>query len=173
MLVGGLIGAIASFDTDSHPVALAAGSHYESDKLYLVNTTTIVLTSNTTTVAITIDFDAEQMSYEGYRARSVGSLIGLVMNGYQDGSSYLTTNLNLASNTATGTITVSNEEAFRFYDTNGIYYSSLGHGKIVNNIYTRTQHAGVGASYDLLKYGDFSNITLPIVTLPEVEEPTE
>ena len=176
ILAGGLIGAIADFsatvNAGKHPVygenTLNLSPATTVDHLQILNTNTITITDNTVALNIVIDFAKEHvgigscMGEAGYRARSAGSLIGLVMNGLDtntDGNADELTKLDLSSNTITGSIIATDDTkiTFTFHTKDNNSLSSMGYGKINNELDTP---ACVGSSYDLVSNEGYDGETL-------------
>lgn len=184
ILAGGLVGAIASFGKDiplgGHPTygentqeVLETATY---DAVTCLDTANIIIKDNTeVSVNITIDFAKEVtgaastcMDEEGYRARSAGSLIGLVMNGVDTNSDSIidqTTQLDLSTNVVTGTVSA-DKYTFSFHTISDpvVGLSSMGYGNVNND--TETPEC-VGASFDLVAEKQYEAITFPT---PAVEE---
>ncbi len=177
LIAGGLVGAIASFN-----VTIPAGKHpveddssVTVDHVQCINTETIFITNNIADVDVAIDFAVARssddsstcMKEEGYRARSAGSLIGLVMNGadLDNNGEYEThTALDLSTNTVTGTLSA-DYYTFTFVTKTDRYpLSSMGYGKTTEE---NTEAKCVGSSYDLVNKATYTSITFPA---PKAEE---
>lgn len=182
LMAGGFIGAIAGFgpsiEAGEHPVY---GTNDEGiaptatvDNILGLDTSTISITNNTSSLNITIDFvkanetgdQTTSMMQEGYRARSAGTFIGLVMNGLDtdnDGKYDTSSALDLSSNTVNGDLKA-DKFTFRFLTkADGAIISSIGYGKVLS---TESGDAKcVGSSFDLVaNEGYTSVITFPSVT---------
>lgn len=184
LIAGGFIGAIASFG-----VPIAAGDYpiygtneegivetVTVDNILGLDTTTLSITNNTSSVNLTIDFVKENetgsqttsMKQEGYRARSAGTFIGLVMNGGYVDESYTTTTLDLSSNTVNGDLKA-DKFTFRFVTkTDNAIISSIGYGKVVGE--EGDEAKCIGSSFDLVANESYTaDITFPTTT-PSTEE---
>lgn len=187
LIAGGFIGAIASFGQ-----AINAGEHpiYGSNTLEIVETTTVdnvlgldtstlTIENNTSSVNITIDFvkaplgaETASMRQEGYRARSAGTFIGLVMNGISsegDGEYDTLTTLNLSSNKVSGKLDADGF-TFRFLTkTDDAILSSIGYGKVAP--VEEGEAKSIGSSYDLVSNETYTDaIKFPSVINSSTEE---
>lgn len=163
ILAGGLVGLIATYGeiipVGAHPVVGTNESGRAEDEtvdyMQAYNTNdTLTITNNSADVNITIDYVAEKMTRDGYRARSAGSLIGMVLNEYIDEGTLLPfiSRLDLSTNTATGTITA-DKDTFTFVSANGVELSSLGYGKTSE---PHEEAKFVGSSFELEDHNEYS-----------------
>lgn len=177
ILAGGLVGAIAGFTTEAvepgkHPVYAAAtedgfAKGDTRDELLSIGmgAGAVVITGNKANVDIDIAYvqtydGTNAMFGGGYRARSVGSLIGLILN-----SGNSTTNL--STNHAYGIIAANKETYNVGTATNGIF-STCGFGSYnaAQGTYTYSTAKVVGCTYDLINSGDYNALW----AMPSVEE---
>ncbi len=150
MFAGGLIGAITSIGEE-----VKAGSHATNDdgktldNVSAYDVSSLTITNNSVGVDITIDYIAQEYDNTaidaeyGYKARAVGSLIGLIMN---SGS----TCTDLSSNTVSGKVTVADENTFTFKVQSGDSYvilSSMGYGNTQATSGKKTVADVVGITY--------------------------
>lgn len=178
LVAGGLVGGIASFNktigAGEHPTYgendLGLATTTTFDDVCGIDTSTIVITNNTASVNINIAFAKESteigpcMKEEGYRARSAGTFIGLVMNGIDsdnDGLYDILTKLDLSTNTVSGILSADSYTFSFITKTEKAQLSSMGWGKITDQYETPKC---VGSSYDLVSNEQYStDITFPTI----------
>ena len=180
LLAGGLVGAVADFEISSltpgtHPVYEEGESEvFEAgetrDNMSALSMAYITLKNNNANVDLVVDYaddyegqESKYMYEDGYRARALGSLVGLINN---TSASYT----NLGTNVASGTI-VADDATFRFEHDSAIR-SCKGDGAISSDHVAYDPAKIVGCTSDLVSNGDYSTSwAMPtIADKPEVAE---
>ncbi|MBQ8468265.1 MAG: hypothetical protein IJ542_00735 [Clostridia bacterium] len=183
ILAGGLVGAVADFGASelvpgTHPVYTSEESGFAigdtRDNMGQLVVTSIVITNNNANVDIVIDYkdnyegqEAKYMYEDGYRARALGSLVGLINN-------TIASHTDLSTNVATGTI-VADDATFRFESGSAIR-SSKGEGAISSDSVYYQPAKIVGCTADLAANGRYSDLwgTIPdVAEKPVASEVTE
>ena len=158
---GGLVGVIAQI-TDKTIIAgknffadeTTAANVYPADQLAQVDVSTISMTNNVVDVDITITYKQDEiMNLAGYRARSVGALIGLVMNTGAGSDVNPYTVIDVSTNIAAGTVT-SDDKTYEYTASGSSCLYSNGFGQYNAK---RQKAFVIGSSYDYTAIkGDFA-----------------
>ena len=157
ILAGGLVGVVASYGREIEPgkhslygnTTPGVSAYTTYDDVANIDTSTgFDISNNNVAVNITIDWVktyevGNAMTEGGYRARSVGSLIGLLMNG---NDSDRATACDLSSNTVSGTVSA-DSNTFAFHNAAQDDLSSMGYGNLNGTVKTAEC---VGSSYALV-----------------------
>ena len=157
ILAGGLVGAVASYGREVEPgkhalygnsnPSISSFTTYD-DVANIDTSANFDISNNNVNVNITIDWIktyqyGNAMTEGGYRARSVGSLIGLLMNG---SATDRATAIDLSTNKVTGRV-IADSNTFAFHNAAQDDLSSMGYGNINGTV---KDAECVGSSYALV-----------------------